>query len=248
MQSQYAVKAMKSRSDMDAIMDVIWAANYDPYDTYAQLFFPVLGFTPSSRAAALAESKTRFWENHQATPTSNWYYVQHITTGSVVGCAQWEIHKENPFTEGVPTLRAPWWPEGDYRDFCEEVMRQVYLPRTNWMKRPHLALNWMAVLPTYRRQGIGSLLMKIGTLRADDLGLECWMEASSMGKPLYENHGFRSLFKMQFDMEKNYASDVWRKCVHELTPTPVYPMWRPKDGVWELEGEPLKMPWEMGGT
>ena len=138
MATRYAVKEMKSRSEMDAIMDVIWAANYDPYDTYAQLFFPVLGFTASAREAALAESKSRFWQSHTTTSTSNWYYVQEVATGKVVGCAQWETHIENPFKNGAPKMRAPWWPEGEYREFCEEVMRQVYLPRTSWMRRPHM--------------------------------------------------------------------------------------------------------------
>jgi len=72
------------------------------------------------------------------------------------------------------------------------------------------------------------------------------MEASSMGKPLYENFGFRSLFKLEWDVEKKNASDVWRKCAREMTPTPIFPMWRPKGGVWESGGQEVKMPWELG--
>lgn len=138
MAARYVVKEMKSKAEMDAIMDVIWTANYDPYDTYAQLFFPVLGYTPTAREDAITESKARFWENHVKTPTSSWYFVEDVTNGAVVGCAQWEIHAQNPFKEGAPKIRAPWWPEGDYREFCEEIIRQVYTPRTNWMRRPHL--------------------------------------------------------------------------------------------------------------
>ena len=48
------------------------------------------------------------------------------------------------------------------------------------------ALNWMAVDPAHRLRGIGCLLMDVGIVRADDLDLECWLEASAMGKPLYE--------------------------------------------------------------
>ncbi|KAF1976184.1 hypothetical protein BU23DRAFT_551669 [Bimuria novae-zelandiae CBS 107.79] len=246
MPTRYVAKEMKTQAEMDAIMDVIWAANYDPYDPYAQLFFPVLGFTPSAREVALAEAKSRFWNSHTSTAASNWYYVQEVTTGEVVGCAQWEIHSENPFKNGAPPMRAPWWPEGEYREFCEEIMRQVYLPRANWMRRPHMVLNWMAVVPSHRRRGVASLLIKIGTSRADELGVECWMEASTMGKPVYEHHGFRAFLKMQFDMERKDANDVWRKCVHELTPTSVSPMWRPKGGIWELGGESVRLPWESG--
>lgn len=35
-------------------------------------------------------------------------------------------------------MEASWWPNGEYREFCESVINQVYKPRTSWMKRPHL--------------------------------------------------------------------------------------------------------------
>jgi hypothetical protein len=35
-------------------------------------------------------------------------------------------------------MTASWWPEGEYREFCESVLEQVYRPRSSWMKRPHL--------------------------------------------------------------------------------------------------------------
>lgn len=105
----------------------------------------------------------------------------------------------------------------------------------------------MAVHPAHRSRGIGSLLMDVGISCADDLGLECWMEASSMGKPLYEKFGFRSLLKVDFKVENPEASDEWRKCAHEMTPPPVLAMWRPKHGVWELDsGHSVGMPWDLG--
>jgi predicted N-acetyltransferase YhbS len=98
----------------------------------------------------------------------------------------------------------------------------------------------MAVHPSHRRRGLGSLLMQVGIARADELRVEAWMEASLMGRPLYENFGFRSLFKMAFDTERRDASDQWRRMEHEMTPTAFHAMWRPgaKGG--------SKMPWELG--
>ena len=141
---RYSVQQVHSKPELDAIMSIIWAANYNPYEPFAQLFFPVLGFTPAAHAAAFSESQTRFWTNHTSTPTSNWYYVRDNTTGKPVGCAQWEVHSENPFKSGVPAMRAPWWPEGEYREFCEEIMRQIYSPRGKWMRRPHMG-RWARV-------------------------------------------------------------------------------------------------------
>lgn len=87
--------------------------------------------------------------------------------------------------------------------------------------------------------------MNEGISRADDLDLECWMEASSMGRPLYEKFGFRSVSKITFNTDKPDASDIWRKCQHEMTPPPITAMWRPKGAVWQLEGKGVALPWEI---
>jgi GNAT superfamily N-acetyltransferase len=109
------------------------------------------------------------------------------------------------------------------------------------------ALNWLAVIPSHRLRGVGSLLMDVGIGRADGLSLECWMEASAMGKPLYEKFGFQNLLKLAFDNERSDASDEWRKCAHELTPPPIFAMWRPKRGLLNSEdGKDMKMPWNLG--
>lgn len=137
MGERYVLRTAKTKQDLEKILDVIWAANYTPYEPIIQLFFPVLGFTPAHRAAAVAESKERFWEQHQADPSSHWFYILDLKTGHVVGCAQWVISETNPFAGGTPTLTAPWWPEGECREFCEYILNQVYRPRASWMTRPH---------------------------------------------------------------------------------------------------------------
>ncbi|KAF2637580.1 hypothetical protein P280DRAFT_407351 [Massarina eburnea CBS 473.64] len=244
MASKYVLKEAKDEKDMDVIMDVIWAANYTPYDPIAQIIFPVLGYTPEDRAASITEAKQRFWSQHLADPASHWFYVVELESGKAVGCCQWQIFTANPFAKGSGRIEAPWWPEGEYRGFCEDILNQVYLPRKSWMQKPFLALNWMAVLPTHRRRGIGSLLMNAGITRADDLNLECWMESSGMGKPLYEIFGFKPISTIQFDTERTNASDVWRRCEHDLIPPTITTMWRPKGGLWTVNGRTVEGPWE----
>jgi len=147
MNDRYLVREVKQKQELDDILDVIWAANYTPYEPFVQLFFPVLGFTSIHRKAALQESKERFWKQHTSDPSSHWLYAFDTVTGNIVGCAQWVISMANPFAKGVPKLEAPWWPEGEGRKFCESILNQVYRPRANWMTRSHCALNWMAVHP-----------------------------------------------------------------------------------------------------
>jgi hypothetical protein len=123
---------------MDDIMDVIWAANYNPYQPFAQLVFPVLGFTPAHREVSIAESKERFWNQHVRSQSSNWFMVVDSDAKKPVGCVQWEISPTDPYQAGVPELKAPWWPDGEHRDFCELILNQTYKARTSWMRRPHI--------------------------------------------------------------------------------------------------------------
>ncbi|KAF1995265.1 hypothetical protein P154DRAFT_624114 [Amniculicola lignicola CBS 123094] len=225
-----------------SIINVILAANHTPYDPLIQLFIPTSPLSPNSRQAALNSATQRFLHNHHTNPVSTWYFVAENPTSSpsrVVGCCEWEDHDRNPFEKGVPKLAAEWWPEGEAREFCERFLEQVYTPRASWMTRPHRALNWMAVHPSHRRCGIASMLMTAGLGDPIKDDKEAWMEASPMGKPLYEKFGFKALLKIDFDMTKTDPSNVWRKMQHEMTPGPIYLMWRPKRGAWDIK------PWAM---
>ena len=137
MSEQYSIREANTRQELDDIMDVIWTANYSPYEPFMQIVFPILGFTSAHRDAARAESKKRFWNQHQSDPSSHWFCAFDTVTKNVVGCAQWVVAESNVFASGIPKLAAPWWPEGDSRSFCESVLNQVYRPRASWMTRPH---------------------------------------------------------------------------------------------------------------
>ena len=143
MGQRYVVREAKTKQELDDIITVIWAANYTPYEPFLQLFFPVLGYTAAHREAAIAEARERFWKQHQEDTCSHWFYAFDTVTNRAVGCAQWVVSTSNPFTSGIPKLTAPWWPEGEYRRFCESILNQVYRPRASWMTRPHCG-KWSA--------------------------------------------------------------------------------------------------------
>jgi hypothetical protein len=68
-----------------------------------------------------------------------------------------------------------------------------------------------------------------------------------MGRPLYEKFQFQPLLKIAFDSDKPNVSDEWRKCAHEMTPLPIFAMWRPKKGMWKgQDGQEVKFPWSLG--
>jgi GNAT superfamily N-acetyltransferase len=53
-----------------------------------------------------------------------------------------------------------------------------------------LGLEILATHPGYRKLGLASQLIQWGCDQADKGGLECFLNASKAGKPLYEKHGY----------------------------------------------------------
>lgn len=54
-----------------------------------------------------------------------------------------------------------------------------------------LVLDMLATHPDYHGRGMGSQLLKWGLAKADHDGLEAYLSASPMGRPLYVKNGFK---------------------------------------------------------
>lgn len=104
--------------------------------------------------------------------------------------------------------------------------------------------------PEYRRNGVGKMLMEWGTQKADAMGLECWLDATDVGRPLYDKHGFIYVMDhfLDADMDEEKMLEAEReelKILRELTlPIHITSMWRPVGGRY-VEGMTVK-PWEVG--
>lgn len=71
--------------------------------------------------------------------------------------------------------------------YCEaETMGEV----------PYITLRMLAVHPNHQRRGVGSVLLKNGLTKADQLGLPVYLDSALMGKSLYERHGFETKSEM----------------------------------------------------
>ena len=137
--SFYTVEEATKREDLDAIVDVIWAA-MDGFDPSHQVFYPVFGETDTDRRTAIQTSKERMWQEYEGEPPNTWIAVRDNISGTVLGACQWRIYTQNPFPNGTPEIEAVWWPEGEGRAFASEVVRQCYTPMTVWMTRPHVGM------------------------------------------------------------------------------------------------------------
>lgn len=63
-------------------------------------------------------------------------------------------------------------------------------------------MNTLAVLPAYRRMGLGMALMKSVLHVADMEGKGCYVEASSKGLALYRKCGFKEVGRLEVDCRR----------------------------------------------
>lgn len=84
--------------------------------------------------------------------------------------------------------------------------------------------------------------------QADSLSLECYLEGSEMGAPLYLQKGFvllevpvLSFRYYPSEGHKGSRSDEWDRLVRGLQAEPIAIMWRPVKGEYE-EGRTV-LPW-----
>lgn len=88
--------------------------------------------------------------------------------------------------------------------------------------------------------------MEWGVQKAEELGLEMWLEASPYGKRLYEQQGFTSVMVTDLSPPQEPPNQEWAEIKGELGEMIEVVMWRPREGPYQ-EGKSVK-PWEKGGS
>ena len=78
------------------------------------------------------------------------------------------------------------------------------------------------------------MMMEWGTRRADELNLECFVEASTQGYQLYSRHGFRAqrVAEITPSPELDEDNDEWRSCRKLTAGLNCCVMNRPVKGEW----------------
>jgi predicted N-acetyltransferase YhbS len=68
--------------------------------------------------------------------------------------------------------------------------------------RSYYVLDTLVTLQNHERRGAGSMLVRWGCEKADEVGVEAYLEASPMGAPMYARHGFRPVKEVELDLTK----------------------------------------------
>ncbi|MCJ1310747.1 RNA polymerase II transcription factor B 52 kDa subunit [Agyrium rufum] len=217
-----------------------------------KLFFPVLGIGPDAHTKAVQDSKERQLQATKEDPTSQW--IKKITdtnSDKVIVAAMWHIFRTNPY-EGASNepLSADWWPKDSggkkltellLREFTGRMLRRT---RRAYMRMSNLSLHDRCFThPDHRKRGAGSLLVRWGVEKADELGLDSFVEATNSCTSLYERHGFVASDSFNIKTERDDASEDWMKLVKELSIEYTF-LWKLKYGKW-VDGE-TTFPWREG--
>jgi GNAT superfamily N-acetyltransferase len=68
--------------------------------------------------------------------------------------------------------------------------------------RSYYVLDTLVTLQAHERRGAGSMLVRWGCEKADEVGVEAFLEASPMGAPMYARHGFQPVKKVELDLRQ----------------------------------------------
>ncbi|CAG8980476.1 hypothetical protein HYALB_00013597 [Hymenoscyphus albidus] len=191
-----------------------WESYGFPLQTFFRLFCPIRGTGPHAREESLAECTARQREWHVSDPSSYWQKVTDSSTGKIIGGALWGICPTNPF-EKTEHEDAYWFPEGGEREFVNEALERFETPRATMGQRPqnpyissHIISHLFPPLnshphsqtrlspltphsPAYRRLGAANLILDWGIKKAQEMGVEMWLDATIYGIPLYKKARLR---------------------------------------------------------
>jgi len=166
-----------SRALGEQIRDPAWCALYPSHST------------PAGRLAG-AE---RYLKSKQSTPHAAYHKAIDEDTGEIVGLSIWTVYETKQLDVPKELPPSTYWPNEEDAAYSNFILHWITQRRSKYIQSLNgnaVHLSTLAVLPEYQRKGVGSKLMAWGLQRADDLGFNVFVEASPMGRGLYEKSGF----------------------------------------------------------
>ncbi|KAF3020623.1 hypothetical protein E8E14_011680 [Neopestalotiopsis sp. 37M] len=227
--------------DFPAIAKCLAEAYEDPPQPFLHIWFPIDASSDEAREASIQEGAERLKLWHTYDPSSRWHKVVDAETGRIAGGAAWNVFETNPFAE-PHDMEVSWFPNDSSRRYAEQAIESHGRPRYIAGQRPHLYLFNVFVHPDYRRRGIGQQVMDWGVKKADEMGLDFFLDATAMGRPLYEKNGFIYVEENVTKPTMDSPDETWKEMEKKVPPFTFWLMWRPVGGKYE-EGKTVK-PWE----
>jgi GNAT superfamily N-acetyltransferase len=142
------------------------------------------------------------------------------STGEMVAGARWRYVKsrEEATSEEIKEDSRRTEPYEESHPPLFHALHDLFTHHKNDIleSRPYYALDTLVTLPQHERRGAGSMLVHWGCEKADDAGVEAYLEASPMGAPMYARHGFEEVRPVELDLRKFGGDEALEFIVSEL--------------------------------
>jgi GNAT superfamily N-acetyltransferase len=183
-----------------------------------ETFKPTVNHIFYSRGEASQKTLDRVTSDIQdAIVNKGLIYVKCVdtTTGEIVAGARWHCFKaaEGAKERTQEDLEADSQVPKPYDESDPDMVKAFYDLTSSNRKdimgtRPYYSLDTLVTLPKHERRGAGSMLVRWGCEKADEAGVEAYLEASPLGVPLYSRHGFERVRDVELDLRKWGGTEV----------------------------------------
>jgi Acetyltransferase (GNAT) family len=182
-------------------------------DKWASLFYPAFKDQavgclwrrePGPETITLMSSKLREGITYPNVYTFKVVDTDLPTDNQIIAVANWSVYEhERPIEEVEKGYSVGQTVTEANREARVEFMEGIFKIRREVLGgKPHVMLNTLLCDPSQRRRGAGKMLMQWGIKKSEELGIVAYLEASSMGKPLYTLLGYKSVGETVFDATK----------------------------------------------
>ncbi|KAJ6131105.1 hypothetical protein N7523_001565 [Penicillium sp. IBT 18751x] len=188
-------------AQIDDIPNVV-AAERDSFENPLQPIFRLYCPVYHSREETIARNAAEYQDSiRQQDPNVEnvWLKVTDSDLSgneTIVGGAQWLfVSKETTSIDQHVQSLTSRYPAGGATMFASQAFRILREAEARQKKgrsgeHAYATLGTFFTIPAYRKRGIGRMLMEWGLKRADEMGLEAWIEAVPPAVPYYETFGF----------------------------------------------------------
>jgi GNAT superfamily N-acetyltransferase len=169
----------------------------------------LLSPAPEPSAEFIQGSKKDRLETMRSNKAARFMIVEDTDAHSIIAAAHWDIHTEERTSEQVeklchksnppPAANAAFW-----NDFFGHFAQS----RRTLGNRPIAILHTLVTSPAHQGRGAGKLLMQRFIQEVDDAGVEAYLEASGVGRPLYAKFGFQPEFERHFELAQYGGEDA----------------------------------------
>ncbi|KUJ12980.1 uncharacterized protein LY89DRAFT_687883 [Mollisia scopiformis] len=145
----------------------------------------------------MSKQRSRFLGDRSAT----YLKVVDEDTDEIVSIARWHYYPNGySYTDGIPweihsPVEGQSFPLGMNIELHNFILSERDAERKNWMEKgaPCWILMHLVTRPSQRGRGAAGMLIDWGVEKARKDGVPAYLEASAMGRPIYEKHEFSQI-------------------------------------------------------